>query len=62
MSEAAPERISEKIKKKNEELEVKVTELERAVKALLKGMKELENNQGEAFMPEGDFYGIKFEE
>ena len=42
--------------------EKRIAELERVVKALLKGMQEAEKELGEAVMPEGSFYGVEFKD
>ena len=55
MAEETPERTGEKLK-------LRVAELERVCKALVKAMKEFEDETGEAVMPVGDYFGIKFEE
>lgn len=55
MADAENERVGEKLKQR-------VAELERTVKALLKAVQEIESDAGEPFMPQGEYYGIKFEE
>lgn len=47
-------------KKKIQELELKITELEKTVKALLKGMQEAESEIGEILMPKGVYHGFDF--
>ncbi len=49
-------------KKKIQELETKVSELEKTVKAILKGMQEAENEIGEPLMPKGVYHGYDFSE
>ena len=39
-----------------------IAEIEKAVKALLKGMKALEEETGEPYMPTGEYLGEKFED
>lgn len=39
----------------------RVDELERTVKALLKAVQAAEKETGEPLMPEGEYYGQKFE-
>jgi len=48
-------------KQKLDELTKEVSELNKSVVALLKAMKQLEEDQDEIYMPEGEFNGIKFE-
>ncbi len=48
------DRVSENAKKR-------IDELERVVKALIKAIQAAEKETGEAFMPEGEYYGQKFE-
>lgn len=55
MSELEKERAGEKLK-------ARVAELERITKSLVKAIKEYEDESGEAIMPVGDYYGIKFED
>lgn len=43
-----------------EKLKTRVEELEKSVKALLKGMKETEDETGEALMPTGTYHGVEF--
>lgn len=43
-----------------EKMKDRVAELEKTVKALLKGMKEAEDETGEALMPAGNYYGMEF--
>ncbi len=43
-----------------EKLKTRVEELEKTVKALLKGMKETENEIDEPLMPTGTYFGIEF--
>lgn len=64
-----PERVGKNLQKKISDLEAvaletqkKVTELERVVKALLGSVHALEEEQGEAYMPAGQYYGMKFDE
>lgn len=45
----------------NKALAQRVEELEKTVKALLSGFKEVEKYNGENFMPEGTYHGTKFE-
>ena len=52
------ERLSSK--KKFQELETKINELETSVKALLKGMVKAEDEVGEPLMPQGVFHGYDF--
>ena len=40
----------------------RITQLETALKALLTALKNLEEDQGEAYMPEGTYLGVKFED
>lgn len=46
--------------KTSEELEKRVAELERVVKALLVGLKSAEDEIDEALMPEGEYFGHEF--
>lgn len=46
----------------DKELLKRIEELERAVKALLKSMVDIEKELDEAVMPEGAFYGIEFKD
>lgn len=39
----------------------RIAELERVVQALLNGMKEAESSTGDALMPTGEYFGMKFE-
>ena len=54
-----PEKDRLGLKKENKELRDRVTELERVAKALVIGMREIEDEIG-AMMPEGDYFGEKF--
>ena len=54
------QRIGKKIKE-NSDLEKRVLDLEKAVKALLVGMKQVETEVDEYVMPKGELYGIDFE-
>lgn len=54
------QRIGKKIKE-NSDLEKRVLDLEKAVKALLVGMKQVEIEVDEYVMPKGELYGIDFE-
>lgn len=49
-------------KKKILEFETKISELEKTVIALLKGMKEAEEEIGEPLMPQGVYHGFDFTE
>jgi len=40
----------------------RIDELERVVKALIKAIQNAEKETGEPLMPEGEFYGQKFED
>lgn len=55
MPENDPIRVPGKIKEE-------IIELTRTVKALVKAIKAAEEETGEVFMPEGEYYGVKFEE
>lgn len=39
-----------------------IAELKRVLTAVVKAIKELENETGEPYMPSGEYYGIKFDE
>lgn len=56
------ERTGAKTKKEVEDLKTQVAELKRVQVAILEGFKELEAEQGEAYMPQGEYHGIKFED
>lgn len=47
--------------KENSELEKRVLELEKAVKALLLGMKQVEEEVDEYLMPKGEYFGHQFD-
>lgn len=49
-------------KQDKSELLNKVAELEKAVVALLKGMKDAEKEIDEPLMPEGTYFGIEFKD
>lgn len=49
-------------KKKIQELETRISELEKTVKALLKAMQEAEDEIGEVLMPQGVYHGYDFTE
>lgn len=42
-------------------LEKRIEAIETTQKALLQAIKEIEKYQGENFMPEGTYHGVKFE-
>lgn len=46
----------------NSDSDKRIAELERVVKALLKGMVDLEKEQEEVYMPEGTYYGVEFKD
>lgn len=50
-----PERLGKKDKER-------IAELERVVKALVQAMQETENSTGDALMPVGTYFGVKFDE
>lgn len=56
-----PERTTEKQKEKINKLEQKVESLERSMRALLEAFKQLEEEQDECYMPEGEYHGVKFD-
>lgn len=49
-------------KKKIQEQDLRIAELEKTVKALLKGMQEAESEVGEPLMPKGVYHGYDFTE
>lgn len=57
MSEIEPE-----IERAGANLKKKIAELERTIAAVVKAIKSIEEETGEAFMPEGTYCGIKFED
>lgn len=63
------ERVGKNATKKISDLEAvasalsaRVVELERTVTALLKGMQAVEEEQGDAYMPIGNYFGVQFDE
>lgn len=55
-------RNKENVVNSDKDLLKRIEELERAVKALLKSMVDIEKELDEAVMPEGSFYGIEFKD
>lgn len=47
---------------KLEEVELRLDEAEKCIKALVLAIKEAEESTGDSLMPVGEFYGEKFEE
>lgn len=61
MSEAIePERAGRKTQQKVDALEKRIEALEAAATALIKAMAALEEETGEAYMPEGVYFGNEF--
>ena len=53
---------NESIERIGANAKARIEQLEKTVKALLSGMKTAEDEIGEALMPEGTYYGVKFED
>ena len=54
MAESENERLGKNSKEKLEKLE-------KAVIAILKAIQEIEEDQGEAYMAEGEYFGVRFD-
>lgn len=54
--------MPEEIERTSQKTKDKLAEIEKAVKALLRAMQDLEKEQGEVYMPQGEYLGIKFDE
>ena len=51
----------EKYKQLIDEYKLRIEVLEKTVKALVSAQKSLEVESGDEYMPQGEYYGIKFE-
>lgn len=61
MTEPEPERSGANTKKRVDEIKSEIAEIRKAVDAILRAFKSLEDELGEAYMPAGTFLGHEFE-
>jgi len=61
-NEEVPERVGKKVQDRVAELEKRLTELERTATALVKAMKACEDDNGECYMPIGEYFGERFDD